>query len=170
MAPIKEISRTISNATFDVQDLRPQPKDKAVSILATIVKLEKKSFPATEVFDFSTDILKKANTRVLFVVSQSAPLSAIAYCVCVRWHRKLLLHKICVAERFRGQSIGKLLMHGVMDRAEQETCDFLELWVDQSRMVARNLYLQSGLEEQCHVHDYYGPGRTGIKMSLQLPR
>jgi GNAT superfamily N-acetyltransferase len=170
MAPIRGFSLTPGTATFEVQDLSSQPKDKAASILATIAKLEKKSFPATEVFDFSTGILRKANTRVLFVVSESAPLSVIAYCVCVRWHRTLLLHKICVAERFRGQSIGKLLMREVLDRAEQENCNVLELWVDQSRMVARNLYLQSGLEEQCHVGDYYGPGRTGIKMSVQLPR
>jgi GNAT superfamily N-acetyltransferase len=114
---------TSSSSIYDVHDLSSQPKGKAVPLLATIAKLEKKSFPATEVFDFSTDILKKANTRVLFVVSQSAPLSAIAYCVCVRWHRTLLLHKICVAERFRGQGIGKSLMREVRDRAEQEGCD-----------------------------------------------
>jgi GNAT superfamily N-acetyltransferase len=170
MAPISEISRTLSSASFDVQDLSSQPKDKVAPVLAAITKLEKKSFPAAEVFGFSPGVLRKANTRILFVVSQSAPLSVVAYCVCVRWHRTLLLHKICVAERFRGQSIGKLLMHEVLDRAEQENCDALELWVDQSRMAARHLYLRSGLEELCHVRDYYGPGRTGIKMSVQLPR
>jgi GNAT superfamily N-acetyltransferase len=170
MASAGVIARSSSNAVLNVQDLSSQAKEKAVPILATIAKLEKKSFPATEAFDFSIDMLKKANTRVLYVVSQSAPLSAIAYCVCVRWHRTLLLHKICVAERFRGQGVGKLLMREILDRAELEGCDILELWVDQSRLIAHNLYLQSGLEEQCHVHDYYGPGRTGIKMSINFSR
>jgi ribosomal protein S18 acetylase RimI-like enzyme len=158
------------SSSYVMQDLSSQAKEKAVAILVTIAALEKKSFPATEVFDFSTSILKKANTRVLFVVSQSAPLSAIAYCVCVRWRRTFLLHKLCVAERFRGQGIGKLLMREVLDRAEQEGCDVLELWVDQSRIIALNLYVRSGLEEQCLVSDYYGPGRTGIKMSIQFSR
>ena len=159
----------LSKTVLHVQDLSSQAKEKAVPILATIAALEKKTFPATEVFDFSPGILKKANTRVLFVVSQSAPLSAIAYCVCVRYRRTLLFHKICVSERFRGQGIGKLLMREVLDRAEQECCDILELWVDQARTVARSLYVQLGLEEQSLVEDYYGPGRHGLKMSIQFP-
>lgn len=152
-----------------VLDLGSLPKESAVAILGTIATIEKKSFPATEVFDFTPGILKKANTRVLFVASQSAPLSAIAYCVYVRWRRTVLLHKLCVSERFRGQGIGKLLMGNVLERAKEERCDFLELWVDQARMVARNLYTRSGLREQCVVNDYYGPNRSGIKMSVQFP-
>ena len=157
-------------AVLKVLDLGSLPKEKAVTILATIATLEKKSFPATEVFDFTPGMLKKANTRVLFVVSQSAPLSAIAYCVYVRWRRTILLHKLCVSERFRGQGIGKLLMGDVLERAKEERCDVLELWVDQARVVARNLYTRSGLQEQCVVNDYYGPNRNGIKMSVQVQR
>src|ERR1700722_16886299 len=153
---------------LNVLDLASLPKENAVAILGTIATLEKKSFPATEVFDFTPGILKKANTRVLFVASQSAPLSAIAYCVYVRWRRTILLHKLCVSERFRGQGIGKLLMGNVLERAKEERCDSLELWVDQARMVARNLYLRSGLQEQCVVNDYYGPNRSGIKMSVRF--
>lgn len=153
---------------FKILDLGSLSKEKAVAILTTIATLEKKSFPATEVFDFTPGMLKKANTRILVVVSQSAPLSAIAYCVYVRWRRTMLLHKLCVSERFRGQGIGKLLMRNVLERAKEERCDVLELWVDQARMVARNLYARSGLQEQCVVNDYYGPNRNGIKMSVRF--
>jgi axial budding pattern protein 2 len=155
-------------AVFKVLDLGSLSKEKAVAILTTIATLEKKSFPATEVFDFTPGMLKKANTRILVVVSQSAPLSAIAYCVYVRWRRTILLHKLCVSERFRGQGIGKLLMRNVLERAKEERCDVLELWVDQARMVARNLYARLGLQEQCVVNDYYGPNRNGIKMSVRF--
>jgi GNAT superfamily N-acetyltransferase len=155
-------------AVLKLLDLGSLPKEKAVAILASIATLEKKSFPASEVFDFTPDILKKANTRVLFVVSQSAPLSVIAYCVYVRWRRTMLLHKLCVSKGFRGQGIGKLLMGNVLERAKEERCDLLELWVDQARTVARNLYARSGLREQCVVNDYYGPNRNGIKMSVQF--
>jgi ribosomal protein S18 acetylase RimI-like enzyme len=153
---------------FKILDLGSLSKEKAVAILTTIATLEKKSFPATEVFDFTPGMLKKANTRILVVVSQSAPLSAIAYCVYVRWRRTMLLHKLCVSERFRGQGIGKLLMRNVLERAKEERCDVLELWVDQARTVARNLYARSGLQEQCVVNDYYGPNRNGIKMSVRF--
>jgi ribosomal protein S18 acetylase RimI-like enzyme len=155
-------------AVFKILDLGSLSKEKAVAILTTIATLEKKSFPATEVFDFTPGMLKKANTRILVVVSQSAPLSAIAYCVYVRWRRTILLHKLCVSERFRGQGIGKLLMRNVLERAKEERCDVLELWVDQARTVARNLYARSGLQEQCVVNDYYGPNRNGIKMSVRF--
>ena len=167
---LTRIAGSSSNATFTVQDLKSQCEAAAISVLATIAALEKKSFPATEVFDFSPAIRKKANTSVLYIVNQSVPLSAIAYCVCVRHRRKLLLHKICVAELFRGQGVGRSLMREVMSRAAGKNCLSLELWVDQSRISARNLYVRSGLEEQCLVEDYYGPGRNGIKMSIQLAR
>jgi GNAT superfamily N-acetyltransferase len=153
---------------FKILDLGSLSKEKAVAILTTIATLEKKSFPAAEVFDFTPGMLKKANTRILVVVSQSAPLSTIAYCVYVRWRRTILLHKLCVSERFRGQGIGKLLMRNVLERAKEERCDVLELWVDQARTVARNLYARSGLREQCVVNDYYGPNRNGIKMSVRF--
>jgi GNAT superfamily N-acetyltransferase len=166
--PVPMMTDHTDSPALKVLDLGSLPKEKANAILATIAAIEKKSFPATEVFDFTPGTLKKANTRVLFVASQSAPLSAIAYCVYVRWRRTILLHKLCVSERFRGQGIGKLLMRNVLDRAKEERCDFLELWVDQARMAARNLYARSGLQEQCVVNDYYGPNRTGIKMSVQF--
>lgn len=175
MASAGGIARNPSNAVLNIQhlsvrDMTFQAKEKAVPILATIARIEEKSFPATEAFDFSTSILKKANTRILFVVNQSAPLSAVAYCVCVRHRRTILVHKICVAERFRGQGIGKLLMDQILKRAELEGCDDLELWVDECRMPARNLYARSGFEERCRVKDYYGPGRTGIKMVAHFSR
>ena len=158
----------IDGTVLKVLNLGSLSKEKALAILTTIATLEKKSFPATEVFDFTPGMLKKANTRILVVVSQSAPLSAIAYCVYVRWRRTILLHKLCVSERFRGQGIGKLLMRNVLERAKEERCDVLELWVDQARMVARNLYARLGLQEQCVVNDYYGPNRSGIKMSVRF--
>ena len=91
--PSPEVTSTAgssSNATLTVQDLKSQSEATAISVLATIAALEKKSFPATEVFDFSPIMLKKANTRVLHIVNQSVPFSAIAYCFCVRHRRKLL--------------------------------------------------------------------------------
>ena len=147
----------------------PTQREK-LSTLTSITAIEKKSFPSTEAFDFCPGILNKANTRVMYVVHRSAPLSPIAYCVCVRHRQTLLFHKVCVAERFRGQGVGRLLMCEALDRAEREHCLALELWVDQSRSVARRLYVQLGLEEQCLVRDYYGPGHNGIKMSIRLPR
>lgn len=167
---VTSITGSSRNATLTVYDLKSQCEAMAISILAKIAALEKKSFPATEVFDFSPAMLKKANTRVLYIVNQSVPLSVIAYCICVRHRRTLLFHKICVAELFRGQGVGRSLMREVMSRAAEENCLSLELWVDQSRMAARNLYVRFGLEEQCLVEDYYGPGRNGIKMSIQFAR
>jgi ribosomal protein S18 acetylase RimI-like enzyme len=59
-------------------------------------------------------------------------------------------------------------MEHVKQRLRDERCQDVHLWVDADREAARRLYLGSGFKERERVDDYYGPGRTGIKMVLDL--
>ena len=168
--PIQDVAKSELGSRLAVRDLVSVPKSKAIVILAAVAAIEKKSFPSNEALSFDVNLLNKPNTSILYVTDQEMHTPVVAYCVCVRFRRTLLLHKICVAERFRGQGIGKYLLTEILRYAERGGCSSLDLWVDPARVIAVKLYKHAGLVQQCLVTDYYVPGRDGIKMSIQLPR
>ena len=47
-------------------------------------------------------------------------------------------------------------------------CESVYLWVDEARNPAQCLYQDRGYQEIDRVENYYGPGRTGLKMVLHL--
>ncbi|KAF4194685.1 hypothetical protein CNMCM8927_007134 [Aspergillus lentulus] len=148
-------------------------KDQAFDILAQIARIEKKTFPANEAFPFGEDLWKKKpNTRVLYAVSTASgvPHRLVAYAVYVRQKGVALLHKVCVVEAFRRQGIGMQLMNYIRQRLQKEGCQYIQLWVDKAREPARSLYNRSGFDEREEIADYYAPGRTGIRMVLDLER
>jgi ribosomal protein S18 acetylase RimI-like enzyme len=58
------------------------------------------------------------------------------------------------------------MMLEIIARAQPMKCSMIELWVDESRTVARNLYSSYKFEETQYMQDYYAPGPHGIKMRL----
>ncbi|KKK15914.1 hypothetical protein P175DRAFT_0529477 [Aspergillus ochraceoroseus IBT 24754] len=155
-----------------ISDIHSLDKTQAFEILAQITRVEKKTFPANEAFPFGEELWrKKPNTRVLYVTRPSQgtqPL--IAYAVYVRQKGVALLHKVCVVEAFRRAGVGMQLMEYIRIRLQKEGCQHIQLWVDKAREPARSLYTRNGFEEREEILDYYAPGRTGIKMVLDLQR
>jgi ribosomal protein S18 acetylase RimI-like enzyme len=152
--------------TLAVADIHTLGQKQASEIIERIARIERRTFPSCEAFDFNADLWKKkANTRVIYA-TRSAIL--IAYAVYVRTKGMALLHKVCVAEPYRHQGIGKILMAHTEQRLRREGCRSVQLWVDKDREHARRLYVGRGFEERGQVDDYYGPGRTGIRMVLDL--
>jgi len=152
--------------TLAIADIHSLGQKQALEIIARIARIEKRTFPSRETFDFNADLWKKKpNTRVIYVTRSTI---LIAYAVYVRVKGTALLHKICVAEPYRHQGIGETLMIHTEQRLRREGCQSLQLWVDKDREYARKLYVRRGFEECEQVHDYYGPGRIGIKMVLDL--
>ncbi|OJD10340.1 hypothetical protein AJ78_08608 [Emergomyces pasteurianus Ep9510] len=197
--------------TLKIQLLHSIPqKPHALEILSQINRIERKTFPASEAFDFSEQSLwrRKPNTHILFATlsddtstltptststprsttittttsssqnaktpttsTPSCPTIIIAYALYVRHRDTALLHKICVAEPFRGQGFGKQLLAYVIEqqlRRQVSGCLAVQLWVDEKREVARRLYGSCGFVEVEGVEDYYGPGRKGVRMVLGL--
>ncbi|KAL4946236.1 hypothetical protein BDV06DRAFT_183009 [Aspergillus oleicola] len=158
-----------------ISDIHRLGKTQAIEILSQITRIEKKTFPSSEAWPFGEDLWrKKPNTRVLYVTLASQgkqpqrPL--IAYALYVRQKGVALLHKVCVAEAYRGKGVGNQLMKYIRTRLQKEGCQYVHLWVDQGRESARSLYIRNGFEEHEALIDYYAPGRHGIKMILDLER
>ncbi|KAK2781726.1 hypothetical protein FQN53_000410 [Emmonsiellopsis sp. PD_33] len=156
-------------------------KQTALTILSHLNRLEKKTFPASEAFDFSDPNLwrKKPNTRILYATSPTTtPTNTnnnnnniIAYAVYVRLRDTALLHKVCVAEGHRGKGVGRELMRQVVEERVgkgERGCRVVQLWVDEGRGVARRLYRGCGFEEVEWVRGYYGAGRGGVRMVREM--
>ena len=151
-----------------ISDIHSLGQNQAFEILAQISRVEKKTFPTNEAFGFGEELWrKKPNARVLYATTTSAS-NPIAYAVYVRQKGAALLHKVCVVEAFRRQGAGQKLMDYTRHRLQKEGCQYIQLWVDKAREPARALYLRNGFKEREEIADYYSPGRTGIRMVLDL--
>lgn len=160
--------------TLTHSDIHSLKRNEALEILVQISRVEKKTFPANEAFTFGEELWrKKPNTRVLYstrVADNSTREDLVAYAVYVRQKGVALLHKVCVIEAYRRQGVGQQLMSFIQERLRKEGCQYIQLWVDQAREPARALYRRCGFEEREVIPDYYAPGRTGIRMVLDLER
>ncbi|KAI9835531.1 MAG: hypothetical protein M1819_001982 [Sarea resinae] len=141
-------------------------------LLASVKHTEKKVFPRTEAFDFDAE-LKKKNTFLYCTVHQAGGIahrtvSLIGYLVCVRMKRVTLLHKVCVREQFRRRGNAKAMLAQLEQEVRKQSCNEIQLWVDEEREPARYLYASCDYEEVDRVENYYGPGRTGLKMVRKI--
>lgn len=155
-----------------ISDIHSLKRNEALEILTKISRVEKKTFPTNEAFGFGEELWrKKPNTRVLYATqAREGKPELVAYAVYVRQKGVALLHKVCVVESYRRQGIATLLMSYIQERLRKEGCQYIQLWVDKAREQARALYQGCGFEEKEEIPDYYAPGRTGIRMTLDLER
>lgn len=171
-----------------ISDIHSLNRKEALDFLAQITRIEKKTFPANEALPFGEELWRrKPNTRVLYMTRRAASSAVaaatggarsqphgnvrspvIAYAVYIRQKGTALLHKVCVAEPYRRQGLGQKLMDYIRQRLEREGCQYVQLWVDKARIPARALYARCGYDDREEVLDYYAPGRTGVRMVLDL--
>lgn len=139
-------------------------------IIRRVAKIERKTFPSSEAFDFGAE-LKKKNTNMIVVIKGGNPEDLVGYLVHLRMKRLVLLHKICVVEQMRTKGVGKALIHSLRLHLEKQGgCQSIQLWVDEARSPARALYESCGFQQIDRCEDYYGPGRTGLKMGLSIEK
>lgn len=172
------------------------PKAKIASLLSAIKSAEKKTFPASEVYDFETEI-KKQNTTLLVAYrpsttpqstvtasvrkdklkkpkgkappqSSSSETQLLGYALYIRTKTLTRLHKICVLEAFRKQGVGKALVERTIEEVRRSGAQQMDLWVDPQREPARALYKSAGFEDQQLEKDFYCKGRDAWRMSLTL--
>ncbi|KAF2653374.1 acetyltransferas-like protein [Lophiostoma macrostomum CBS 122681] len=155
-------------ATPILRDLTSLPAEKRQPLCKQVGKIERKTFPSSEAFDFDTE-LKKKNTNMILAFKNADLGELSGYLVYVRMKRLVLLHKICVVQQERGKGVGKDLIHSLRRQLEnQGGCQNIQLWVDEDRGPAKALYKSCGFEQIDRCVDYYGPGRNGLKMQLSI--
>ncbi|KAL8674480.1 MAG: hypothetical protein Q9168_001145 [Polycauliona sp. 1 TL-2023] len=133
-------------ATFTLLslDLHEIPKSQRQVILDQVKHGEKKIFPRTEAFDFDME-LKKRNTELIVVVDDSSSFPIlVAYAVYAHAQKMNMLHKVCVLEKFRRQGIARKLLLFQHQRLRFRGRPNVQLWVDEERLPARQLYLSIG--------------------------
>lgn len=172
MAIRQESTEKNVHSTVTISDIHSLKRSEALEILDRVSRVEKKTFPSNEAFGFGEELWrKKPNMRLLYATRANQGRSElIAYAVYVRQKGIALLHKVCVIAACRRQGVGQQLMSYIQERLRKEGCQSIQLWVDQAREPARALYSRNGFEEREVIHDYYAPGRTGIRMVLDLER
>jgi ribosomal protein S18 acetylase RimI-like enzyme len=171
-----------SEPTAITKDLEyiPVKVDSSPALLKHIERVERKSFPANEVFDFSTELTKRTTQLFCALNRKEHKLelndgsldevgdtdTLVGYLVIARMKRTALLHKICVVLQYRQKGIGRWMLNKMTEGLGERGCENVQLWVDEARLSARRLYVRCGFEETERVEDYYAPGRTGVKMVL----
>ena len=141
------------------------PKDRE-ALATKVAKLEKKIFPSSEAFDYSVE-LKKKNIG-LILASKEGSQELVGYLVFQRQKSLAWLHKLATIEQERGKGIARCLVHSLCQQMKKGGCRTIVLWVDEARNPARALYTSSGFQEIEWLQDYYGPGRTALKMELAI--
>lgn len=131
---------------------------------------ERKSFPYNEAMSFE-DELRKRNFELTLVVkitpAEPQP-ELVAYVGITRIKGTALLHKVFVAKDFRCQGIATKVLLMRCEQLKLQGCKIVQLWVDESKQPAKQLYGKLGFELSQKVENYYASGRNGIKMTLQL--
>lgn len=153
---------------FVIKDFSSFPPKQRPAIADKVAKLEKKTFPAIEHFNYDVE-LKKNNTGLLLVFKEKDNTEKlIAYLVYQRMKRLAWLHKLCVVEQERKKGLAKALIHSLRRQIERGGCQTIFLWVDEIRQPARALYKSCGFQQAECRPDYYGPGRTALKLELDI--
>ncbi|KAL8942950.1 MAG: hypothetical protein Q9216_001365 [Gyalolechia sp. 2 TL-2023] len=157
----------MATRSFWSLDLHERVRQPPPNILDQVKHAEKKVFPRSEVLNFDIE-LKRRNVELIVVLdtsgSSSAPCLA-AYAVFAHTPKLVLLHKVCVLEKYRRRGVAKKMLLSEHERLARRGCGKVQLWVDQDRIPARRLYESIGFEAVGRVEDYYGPNpnRDGIE-------
>ena len=140
------------------------------NLLPQVGRTERKTFPSNEAIAFENE-LQKRNFELTLVVkitpAESQP-ELVAYVGIARMKGTALLHKMCVVKNFRCQGIATKVLLMRCEQLRLQGCNIIQLWVDESREPAKQLYGKLGFKLCQKIENYYASGRNGIRMTLQL--
>lgn len=142
-------------------------------VLPLLIRSERQAFARAEALDIEAE-LKKRNVELELVIDTSTADTDVKYVagyLLLAFHkpgRTALIHKVCVHPVHREQGIATRMLGQAIKKLRHQGCSPLQLWVDQNNGLACSLYKKLGFEQVSSVSDFYGLGRTGLKMVLYL--
>lgn len=149
----------------------PSKKPESPSLLDSVKRTEKQTFPTGEAFHFDSELAKRTTNLYCAYIHSPGPKAAYQLCgyiVYLRTKTLTRIHKVCVVEGLRGQGVGKFMMEKVIEELKRSGATDVDLWVDEERAAAKRLYEKCGFMEKEIVADYYGKGRAGLRMRLEF--
>lgn len=150
-----------------IRELSSLPPKERSAVADKVVKLERRTFPSNEAFNYDVE-LKKKNIGVIVAYTECDKNNIAAYLVYQRMKRVIWLHKLCVVEQERKKGIGRCLVHTLRHQMQSRGGESIQLWVDEHRKPARALYDSCGFQQVELRTNYYAPGRAGLKMELRI--
>ncbi|KAH0533979.1 hypothetical protein FGG08_007416 [Glutinoglossum americanum] len=148
--------------------LIPNPLSQP-ALLAALTRTERASFPPPERLPFPHTLAPQRHNTSLHCTFDRATSTLLAYLVLTRTRRTVLLHKLCVLPAHRGRGVGTWTVRAaVAGLRARGAAGRVQLWVDEGRGAARRVYARCGFVEVERVEAYYGPGRTGVRMVVEL--
>jgi len=144
---------------------------KSFFYLEEVKRLEKRYFPASERFDFDSE-LRRSSTKCYCYVREKHGESVerrlpcvLAYAVYSQAKMKKRINKLCVAHEYRRNGHGTSMLHHVIGQICRNLNEgTIDLWVGVLREHAIRCYLKSNFIPMETVRDYYGPERDAIRM------
>lgn len=150
-----------------LQTISPCPPKDRDALAKRLTRLERKIFPSSLIFDYNLELAKRKISVILATPSVDTS-DLLGYLVYQRQKGITWLHKLAVIESERGKGIGKLLVEKLCEQMETAGCRCVVLWVDEGNGRARRLYGRCGFKEEERLADYYGPGKTAVKMEMKM--
>jgi len=121
--------------------LRPM----TIEDIPQIVAIEKKSFPTPwSSYAFSCELCDNEFAHYLVVISSSQPATVLGYGGMWIIIDEAHITNIAVAPAYRGKSLGKMLMSGLIKLAREKKARRMTLEVRVSNKIAQALYARMG--------------------------
>jgi ribosomal-protein-alanine N-acetyltransferase len=147
--------------------LRPMQRED----LAAVLEIERRSFAQPWSRAFFDKEMATPFARLVVAIEDGEPRPLVVGYTC-RWRVTDEVHLLNVAvhpER-RGRGLGRFLLEGIIDEAEECGARVIFLEVRAGNVVARRLYRRLGFRDLGIRRAYYGPGQDAIVMELRLSR
>ncbi|RKP13335.1 acyl-CoA N-acyltransferase [Piptocephalis cylindrospora] len=158
-----------------VEKLQRKKGDCWSTTIEALETLERRTFPKSECMDVRAELSKSSTMCWVVRPAQTIPKGhegpSVLGTIIIQVARggRYRIHKLSVAERWRGQGMGGVLIDHFLswmrEQGEDRECD---LFVDTARQPAISLYTKYQFTRVRHISNYYGTDRDAWYMQLLL--
>jgi [ribosomal protein S18]-alanine N-acetyltransferase len=148
-----------------------QIRDCRQSDLLAVCDIENASFDEPYPFDLFVHLLKEFPQGFRVAILDDI---IVGYCVISpwKWQRVLVISSLATHPTFRNRGVGSKLLEDAIRIAREmpklNSMKKLVLQVAIDNLSAQSLYTKFGFESRQTISNYYGRGRDGLQMELEI--
>ncbi len=143
-------------------------RDCTFQDLEKVLEIERISFDDPYPESLFVSFLEKCPSG--FRIAESAGI-LVGYCVILPWKRNdtMVITSLAIAPPFRQSKVATSLLEDAITIARQRNgVRRLVLQVSMENIAARRLYAKFGFVKTLDLKDYYGEGKNGVEMKLDI--